>query len=486
LAKKETSLEQRVIQFIQNHNLVSAGKTLLVAVSGGADSVCLLHTLVKQQAELGIKLHVAHLNHKLRGDESEEDAWYVANLAHNLGIPITMDTRDVNAYRTQKRCSLEEAAREVRYSFLAYLANSVGASCVAVGHTRDDQVETILMHLLRGTGIAGLRGLQPQSVLLTGEDKSPLTIVRPLLEISRRETVDYCRRFKLEPHSDSSNTSPDFLRNRVRLELLPVLKNYNPQIDAVLLRLAAIAADETSYIEEQASGLWNKVATTENGAVYLDRKIMLNLPLPLQRQLFRMAVDKLLGNLKDIESDHFEAMVDFLSKPAGKSLCLPHDLRLSTEYGRLVLNLAGVSLCPFPPLQNEVNINVPGETILPGWKVRTDIIQRRGVSNSNNRNGFTACLDLDKTGTRLLVRQQKRGDRFQPLGMSQLKKLQDFTVDNKIPRAWRSRVPLLCSPAHILWVVGWRIDDRVKATEATEKILRVKFTRIANDCRFRA
>jgi tRNA(Ile)-lysidine synthase len=484
LAKKETSLEYRVIQFIQKNSLFSAGKTLLVAVSGGADSVCLLHILAQRQTELGIKLHVAHLNHKLRGDESEEDAWYVADLTYKLDIPITMDTRDVAAYRDQKRCSLEEAAREVRYSFLAEVARSIDASCVAVGHTRDDRVETILMHLLRGTGIAGLRGLQPRSVLLMGRDKTPLAIVRPLLEISRQETMEYCRRFKLEPCSDSSNESPDFLRNRIRLDLLPSLKDYNPQVDAALLRLASIAADEVSYIEGQASGLWNEAATKESDVFYLDRNRMLSLPTTMQRQLFRMAVEKLLGNLKDIEADHIESMVGFLSKPAGKSLCLPHELRLSTEYGRLVLAVAETSSCPFPPLEGEVNLNFPGETILPGWQVKSDII-KRATDIETGRDGFTATFDLDKAGTRLVVRQRRRGDRFQPLGMSQFKKLQDFMVDARIPRVWRRKVPLICSPEQILWVVGWRIDDRAKVTESTKKVLRVKFMRTADDYRFR-
>lgn len=484
MANKETSLEQRVIEFIQKHRLILGGKTLLVGVSGGADSVCLLHILAQRQAELGVKLHVAHLNHKLRGDESEEDAWYVADLADRLGIPITMDTRDVAAYRDRKRCSLEEAAREVRYIFLADAAGSSGAACVVVGHTRDDQVETILMHLLRGTGIAGLRGLQPNSSLLIGDSKIPLMVVRPLLEVSRQETVDYCRRFKLEPRSDSSNESPAFLRNRVRLELLPELRNYNPQVDAALLRLADIASDQVHYIEEQAVALWNTVATAESGVVYLDKGRMFHLPLTMQRQLFRRAVEQLIGNLRDIEADHIEAMVDFLSKPAGKSLCLPHDLRLSVEYGRLMLSTTQTALCPFPSIEGEISINIPGETMLPGWRIKTEILQKKASSGGNERDVFTAAFDLAKVGAQLMVRQRQRGDRFQPLGMSQLKKLQDFMVDTRIPRAWRSRVPLLCSPQQILWVVGWRIDDRVRVTEATKKVLRVTFQRMSYDCGF--
>ncbi len=475
--RQKISLEQRVIQFIKQHNLVSPGDTLLVAVSGGTDSVCLLHLLMKQQATLGVKLHVAHLNHKLRGDESDEDAWYVVDLANSLDIPVTIDARDVAAYRDRKHCSLEEAAREVRYSFLAEAAAMVDASCVVVGHTRNDQVETILLHLLRGTGIAGLRGLQPQSRLLVGDRRTPLTVIRPLLEVSRQETEDYCQRFSLAPRGDSSNESTAFLRNRIRLELLPILKEYNPRFDDGLLKLATIAADDIACLEEQASRLWDKVAEVDTSAVYLDRDKMYRLSSAMQRYLFRKAAEQLLGNLRDIEADHVEAMVHFLSKPAGKSLCLPHELRLSVEYGRLVLSLAGTSACPFLPLEKEVKLNVPGDTVLSGWIVKTEVVRGKAEISRCDVDNFTACFDLEKTGSELIVRQRRRGDRFQPLGMRQLKSLQDFMVDAHIPRSWRNMVPLLCSPVQILWVTGWRIDDRAKITRTTRKTLKVQFMR---------
>jgi len=355
------------------------------------------------------------------------------------------------------------------------VAGAVGASRVVVGHTRDDHIETILMHLLRGTGMTGLRGLQPRSLLQHGEHRGRIEVVRPLLEVTRQETLDYCQRYHLEPRSDSSNTSPAFLRNRIRLELLPVLKSYNPSIDRALLRLAAIAGDDVSFIEEQASRLWKQVAKEEGGAIYLDVAKIVGLPRAMQRQMFRLAVAQLRGNLKDVEADHVEAMVDFLSKPAGKRLCLPQGLTLSTDYGRLVLTSGPASLCPLPPLTSVSSINVPGETILPGWRIKADVLQ--GPVDGDN-NGFVASFDFDKAGKELTVRPRKPGDRFQPLGMNQTKKIQDFMVDARIPRSWRGRVPLVCSPEQILWVVGWRIDDSVKITERTREILRLEFERL--------
>jgi tRNA(Ile)-lysidine synthase len=474
LAKKEKTLEQKVIDFIREQSLISASDKLVVAVSGGADSVCLLHILAQHREDLGVELHAAHLNHQLRSAESNADAGYVSDLAHKLGVPATIERRDVGAYRDRKGISLEEAAREVRYGFLADVSEKVGASKVITGHTCDDHIETILLHLLRGSGTAGLRGLPARSVLPHGAKSSRLEVVRPLLDITRQETVGYCRRHRLAPRSDSSNESLSFLRNRVRLELLPELRSYNPGIDKVLLRLANIAGDDVSFIEEQASLLWPDLAQKEGDALYLDVNKMLALPRALQRQVFRKAVKELRGSLKDVEADHIEAMIESLSKPAGKRFCLPDGFTLSMEYGRLVMTPTRASVCPLPRLQDTASINIPGETDLPGWRVRADIV-RQSVDNDN---GLTASFDLDRVGNKLVVRRRRPGDRFQPLGMNQTKKLQDFMVDAKIPRTWRDRVPLVSSAKQILWVVGWRIDGRVKVTGKTKKILHLQFERL--------
>ena len=475
MVKKQKTLDWRVIEFIQKHNLLPAGEALIVSVSGGADSVCLLHILMKYQQELNVKLHIAHLDHQLRGTESERDAKYVSDLSIILGIPATIESRDVTAYRDQKGCSLEEAAREVRYNYLAEVARNENAGYILVGHTRNDQVETILMHILRGTGIAGLCGLQPKSKLQIGDDVKHLNIIRPLLDSSRKETESYCQQYNLDPRIDSSNLSLDFLRNRIRHELLPELKNYNPAIEQALLRLADIAAGDISFIEEQASLLWSEVANMTGNAVYLDKHRITALSVAMQRQLFRTALYNLAGTLKDIEAEHIEAMMAFLKKPAGKKLYLPYGIRLTTEYDRLILTAGQTVPCPFPPLEDTFYITIPGETLLPGWRVITAIVDKR-VDTTDN--GFSANLDLDKTGDRLLIRQRKPGDRFQPLGMSQQKKLQDFMVDARISQSWRSRIPVLCSPEQILWVVGWRIDDRVKVTSSTKRVLSMEFSRL--------
>ena len=471
--ERPLTLEQRVKDFIREHNLVASGQCLLVAVSGGPDSVCLLQVLLRLKDELGIRLHVAHLDHQLRGAESEADANYVAHLTERLGVPVTIDRRDVRAYKARRRISLEEAAREVRYRFLADTAAAIGANRLAVGHTLDDHVETILMHLVRGSGTRGLRGLKPATRWRLPRGKS-LAIIRPLLALSRRETAGYCQKHGLEPRIDASNLSLSSFRNRIRLQLLPLLKAYNPQVTEALLRTAEIAADDLAFIDQEAARLWPGVAQRQGDTIILDREALGKIHPALKRNLLRRAIEGLLGSLKDIEACHIEGIMAALNKPAGKQVSLPGGLIFAIEYDRYLLGPGPAAMSPYPVLEAEHTLEIPGETHLPGWLVTATIINREEMIEED---GFTAYLDLDKTGSKLVVRSRRYGDRFQPLGLGQSKKLAEFMIDARIPRAWRQNVPIVCSPEHIVWLVGWRIDERVKVTEETKKILRLEFKR---------
>jgi len=470
-ARRATTLEQRVLRFIQEQKLVSRGQKLLVAVSGGPDSVCLLHVLFKLRKELGIGLHVAHLDHQLRGDDSRADARYVADLAHRLDIPATIEQRDVATYQTQHRISPEEAAREVRYAFLAQVAEPIGTDRAAVGHTVDDHIETILMHLIRGSGTRGLRGLQPLNLWQSSDNN--LTVIRPLLQISREETAEYCHQHRLMPRIDASNLSLSPLRNRIRLELLPLLRSYNSQVAEALLRTARIATDDLAFLDEEASRLWSEIAQKQENTVILDKERFRQSPPALKRHLLRASIENLAGNLMDIEARHIEEVIDALDKPAGKIIDLPEGLTFSVEYDKYLLGSDPAALSPFPVLEAEFPLKIPGKTQPAGWKVEAEIINPELMAEKANE--FTAYFDLDKVGDEVTVRRRKPGDRFQPLGMSQPKKLNEFMIDAKIPRAWRQRVPVVCSPKHILWAVGWRIDERAKVTEATKQVLCLKF-----------
>ncbi len=469
--QKELTLEQKVLDYISKHQLL-LNEPLVVAVSGGGDSVCLLHLLFNLREKLGLRLHIAHLNHMLRGTESRDDAGYVSDLAKSLDIPATIGKRDAKAYQAEKGISLEEAAREVRYAFLAGVAESTGAGQIAVGHTFDDHIETILMHLVRGSGTRGLRGLLPSSQIAC-RDMS-ITIVRPLLEVSRKETAAYCQRRQLKPRLDSSNLSLSPLRNRIRLKLLPLLETYNPQVSQALARTAGIASDDLAFIDEASTRIWGKIAEIKESVITLDKNEFSKLSLSLQRQLLRISIEKLVGDLKDIEAGHIEEIIAGLKKQAGKKISLPRGLVFVVEYNRYLITNDPKAMSPFPTLETESKLKIPGKTKLPGWQVEAKILNTQLDEKGNE---FTACFDLGKTGDRLTVQSRKPGDRFQPLGLSQPKKISEFMIDAKIPQAWRGQIPLVCSKEHIIWVVGWRIDERVKVSKDTRKVLHLEFNR---------
>jgi tRNA(Ile)-lysidine synthase len=470
---KSLPLEGRVLAFIRANRLLAPGETIVVATSGGPDSVCLLHTLYDLRAELGIHLHVAHLDHGLRGDEAEADADYVFGLAKGLDIPISREKRDVSGYRAQHHLSLEEAAREVRYRFLAEVAGEAGTDKITLGHTRNDNIETILLHIIRGSGTRGLRGLRPVTAMKSGGGN--VTIIRPLLEVTRGETEDYCRSHGLEPRIDSSNYSLSPLRNRIRRQLLPLLRGYNAGIGDTLLRLARVAGDDIDFMDSEVDRLWNGVARLKDGAVILNKEKFGRLPVVLQRYLLRAAVEKLAGSTRDIEMRHLDKVMVALVKPAGKSLALPDGLVFYIDYDSYIISARPVLLTTSPASDEELAITVPGETVLPVWKVTAAVIDKTDMAAQDE---YTAFFDYKQTGKRLTVRTRRAGDRFQPLGLPQPKKLNQFMIDARLPRRARADTPLICSPQGIIWVVGWRIDDRVKVTETTGKVLRLSFEKL--------
>lgn len=339
-------LTAAVERFVAAHRLIPPGETVLVAVSGGADSVCLLHLLAGLRNRLGIVVRAAHLNHRLRGAESDGDVKYVSRLAGRLGVPLTTGSRDVLGYQAERRLSLEDAARQVRYRFLADVAGKVGAQRVAVGHTADDQAETILMHLVRGAGPAGLAGMSPSSTW-TSPGLAGFTVVRPLLGVKREATHRYCRGQRLRPRADSSNSSSSPLRNRVRQELMPLLQAYNPRAGEALVRTAETLGADLSFLEECVTGAWPGAVRVEDAAIVFDRHRVLALHPAVQRHLLRRAIREVLGDLEDIEWKHIEQMRRGLTLRKGKRVVLPRKLVLSVE-GRS-LRLRAVPAAPPGP-----------------------------------------------------------------------------------------------------------------------------------------
>ncbi len=473
-----SGLENRVQEFIRSRCALSPGSLVVVAVSGGADSLCLLHVLHRLSDALQVKIHVAHLDHMLRGDESKEEALFVSVQAEALGLPCTVESRDVMAYRVSRRCSIEEAAREVRYSFLRSVAQKVGADMVMTGHTSDDAVETIMLHILRGAGVHGLRGLEPVSdyPMRAREAMEPRTlrVVRPLLAVSREEAREYCRYLSLGFRDDASNESVAYLRNRIRLELLPFMRQLNPRFDDALLRLAGAAVEDDNHLRTAALEVWERIVTLSPDCVRIDLAGFMEASSAVQSRLILNALMHLSGSARDVSYEHVIAVRSLVEKSPGKQVDLPYGIvwrRGNTELMAFFRTTEPSSSHIEAPLM-PVRLVVPGQTGMPGWLVTGSYVDRMGDDMSEP---YVAYLDSPKAGQELFVRRRNPGDRFLPLGMSGEKKIQDLMVDARIPGDLRDSIPIVCSPRQIVWVVGWHIDDRVKVTADTREVLRLEF-----------
>ena len=461
------------------------GGTLVVAASGGPDSTALVRCLHRLRDEFSFNLHVAHLNHDFRGAEADHDAAFVQRLADRLGLPCSIDKQDPIAYQKERSISsFEQAAREMRYAFLASVAASAGACSVALGHTADDQAETVLMHLLRGTGLHGLRGMSELVPWPWPEPGLGPRLFRPMLVLGKSDTAAYCRGLGQTYREDSGNYMWRFTRNKVRLDLMPRLsRDYNPRVREALVRLSRAAAEEVDYIEEELADLWPKLVYDTAGAVSLSVEALMAIHPALQRHALRRAYVEATGDPRSLGEVHLEAMLDLLHRQRGGSaINLPRGVRALLEGGMLqVVSNPEPSL--LPSLQGEHSVRMPVhfgerlESLFDGWQLTLEIVPPAYPCREASADGgaFTACMSSKAVGEVATVRARRPGDRFQPLGMTGTKKLQDFFTDAKVPRWQRDSIPLLVCDRGIAWVVGHRIASWAGARE-DEAAIRVSLS----------
>jgi tRNA(Ile)-lysidine synthase len=466
---------------LREHKLIARGDTLVVGVSGGPDSLALLHALKMLAPELDLKLFVAHLNHQLRGKASDADEQFVVWLAREWQLSLANARWDVGAYATENGLSIEQAARELRYQFLMGVANQAQANAIAVAHNADDQVETILLHLLRGAGLSGMRGMAYQSELTT-DDGRRTTLIRPLLDVTRAEIEIYCLENNLQPRIDETNFDTTILRNRLRHEIIPQLETINPNLRAVLRDSARSMADDYAYIQQNVLGIFDRMSRASDGALVFDKKWFRALPANLQRGVLREAVAR-LRRLKNIGFQHIEhARRIAAEKDAGAEATLPQGLLLVVGYDDFTI---GEHLeMPDAPLllhDQEIVLNVGDEILLQesDWGVRRLETGDRGVEIGDWRletGKWVGWFDAEKISGNLVLRTRRAGERFAPKGMGgKHKSLHEFMIDEKIPRHLREFIPILADEEKILWVVGYRADERARVTAETQNILRVEF-----------
>ncbi|MGI6143459.1 MAG: tRNA lysidine(34) synthetase TilS [bacterium] len=461
---------EKVRKTLDRFQMLAPGDRVLVAVSGGPDSSALLHILWRLRDELGLVLMVAHLDHMLRGEESYQDARHVEEMAFSLGIPAVIKRVDVSAYRADHGGSLEAAAREVRYDFFINTARESGCRKIALGHNLDDQVETVLMRFLRGSGLAGLGGIPP--VRRTGE----VDIIRPLLEVDRAQILAYCREEGLKPRWDRTNEEPIYLRNKIRLKLLPWLEaEFNPNLRQLLAGNAHLWREENEYLDQEARKWYDRVATgTKDNMVSLNLDMLQELSPVLLRRILRRAIIAVKGDGVDLLQVHLQSAEMLVQRGrVGARLSLPGGIEIKRNYREVIVREEGQEEGTLPfcyPLP------VPGEIIVPaaGLKLKARVVDRRDLGPHLRPGRKRGLFARESISEPLFVRNRRPGDRFYPRGLGGAKKVKDFFIDAKIPRDRRDSIPLLTTGNEIMWVVGRRRDQRFVVKPETKQVLVVE------------
>lgn len=449
----------KVKKTLKKYSMLTQGEKVVLGVSGGADSIALLYSL-NELIDYGLELIVAHMNHGIRAEEAERDAEFVRETAKTLGLTFVYGEVDAKKYKEDNRLSLEDAARTLRYKFFDQVMNKHYATKLATAHTLDDQSETVLMRLIRGSGSKGLSGIPPVSN----------NIIRPLIETSRQEIETYLKSKNVNWVDDSSNESVEFMRNKIRHDLIPELEKYNPQIKETLAKTADILRAEDDYISQEADKHFGDIFKTNKSELTGDLVKFRTADKIIRYSLLRSAVEKLISDLKNISSIHITSADDFLlSDTASGQIDLPDDTVVVKGYDTFLVTKK-------TEIEREFfhTIQTPGKWSFPELEVELSIVKTDSFDETDES---VAYFDPGLVKFPIDVRSFKPGDRFSPLGMQSSKKLQDYFTDIKLPKFLRSRVPIFISDGEIMWAGGIRIDDRFKVTDKNSEVLKLKLVR---------
>lgn len=456
-----------------------ADDSVLIAVSGGADSVVLLDLLTRVQKPFNLKLAVCHLNHGLRGSESDRDCDFVKHLAGTMDIPFYSGFRDVAAHQKTHRLSLEEAARQLRYEFLFETADRHGYQRIATAHHADDNAELVLMNLMRGSGPAGLSGMAHQGF----ENR----LIRPLLEITRSEIMDYLTWAGLSFREDRSNQDRTILRNRIRLELLPdIERSYQHGFSRILTRTARIVRDDEAWMDSLVEPLFQSLVMQKTfHDLTMSCSALTRLHVAAQRRIIRKAIGQVKGDLRRITLSHVNSVVELINRDKGHgNLDLPGQIRIRRDRDELTIVKETKPLRQCPPdapirefcytverpSSKYFSLHLP-ET---GHFFRFSVLSESDLSHPEQAPPETALLDMSRLDFPLTFRNIRQGDRFTPLGMKGHQNVSRFFINTKTPQSVRARCPVLVSGQDIVWVCGHRIDNAYRLNPETEKVLKIE------------
>lgn len=475
-------MDRAVNEYVKKHNMIAKGDKIAVGVSGGADSMCLLLFLMSVKEKYGLRLVVIHVNHGIRGESADRDEAYVRSFCETNGIEFRPVHADIPTLAKQSGCTEEEAGRNFRYETFFRICHEEGLNKIAVAHNRDDNAETVLFNLFRGSNISGMRGIAPV------REREGVTVIRPLLATTRAEIEEYLEKKGVAFCTDETNATDEYSRNRLRNSVLPYIKeNINSSAVAHITGFA----EQAGEIEEFIAVLTDEAMTTltsvgklsvngETVEVYADA--VAGMRKLIAHSVIRRIIGGLAGSLKDIEEKHVASVYELAGKGTGKKLSLPYGIEVRTEYGRLVFKRSGKDPLPNSDLggAQPLCICITGEGDYPIGSDRTVLsvrIKDRKDCPAGLKNDYTKWFDYDRIQGNLCIRNRREGDwlmiRSASGGRSARKLLKRLFMDEKVERAERERMFLLAEDSHILWAIGKRRDDSYLVTDETQKVLEV-------------
>ncbi len=457
----------KVINYIKENELIKQEDKILVALSGGPDSVCLLHILYELKDKFNLDLGAIHINHMLRGNESDADEKYIINLCDELGIKHYVKRINIEYVAKDSNVSLEVAGRNERYTAFEEIRNKYNYNKIAVAHNANDQAETVLMRIMRGTGLEGLTGIKPKR-----EDG----VIRPILCLNRKEIEGYCEEKKLNPRIDASNYERIYSRNKVRLDILPYMKeHFNKDIIDTFNRMTLLLQKDNEFIEEYSKKCYN-----EN----YDKK------LKVSKELFKKEMDAIITRVvirafkeisnshQNFEMKHIYEIVNLAGKGTGKKINLTNRIICENLYGDIIFSIKNTGKKNISK-DYEIRINkdeLVNKITFDNYDITFEIVDNKKEGNFP-KNNLIKLFDYDNIKKEIVIRYRKDGDKIVPLGMNGSKKLKDIFIDLKISREYRDSIPILCFDDKISWVVGCKTSQLFKVTKDTKKILKITIDR---------
>lgn len=442
---------KKTVETIEAYNLIKKGDRIGVAVSGGMDSMALLSVLTTLSKEMEFELVCLHFEHGIRGESSREDAAFVQRTAEQLQVPFFMGNADVPEIAKEHCVGIEQAAREARYAFFETASKKLKLNSVATAHHKGDQAETLLLNLIRGSGLNGLTGMR---------FKREPNIIRPFLCVSRREIEAFVAEHGIDYREDATNQCTDYSRNYVRHIVMPAIEKLNPRAEDAFMRTAELLREDSEALQNFTEHFFKKSVELQKGIAVIDCRMLRD--MPVKARVIRRAIEE-IASLKDIEKVHVKSILNIAFGKTGREITVKNGVKAAKEYEKLVLYLEKNK--PFP----EVPLKIEGITLFEGGRFVTEFCGKRELCGAE---AFTQYFNAEALSGAVL-RTRRDGDRIVPFGQHSAKKLKDIFIDKKIPKRLRDAVPLIANTEEVLWAAGVAVSEKLRVTETTQNIIKI-------------